>query len=44
MSVTEYEAHLREDNGEAVTLFPPDCHEEIKQRDIPIALKLLIRA
>lgn len=44
MSVTEHEAHLRKDNGEAVTLFPPDCHDEIKQTDMPIALNLLIRA
>lgn len=30
---------LKEDNGEAVTLFPPDCHDEILQTDVPIAPK-----
>lgn len=30
---------MREDNWEAVTLFPPDCHDEILQTDVPIAPK-----
>ncbi len=30
---------LREDNVEAVTLFPPHCYDEILQTDVPIASK-----
>lgn len=30
---------LREDNQEAITLFPPCCSDEILQTDVPIATK-----
>lgn len=32
-------SQLREDNREALTLFPADCQDEIRQTDMPIPPK-----